>query len=442
MIVGKAPPIEGGAANLTFQTALELVKNNCEVHLLTDGLEVENTMKTLLMDVLSPKKKSSLKIYYPTPLGKFNQFPKSDLRTERLIGKGMELATNNDYGLIIGWYMIPYGLVAQKLSISFNIPMIIIHGGSDLSTLARHNNLKFIVKDIFENSRHIITANSEEIINEILSFGINKSKILLLKKGFPLPNYHLSPSRKISLQKICNLAINEVSKTFINSQEQLELFYNISKYKKLNGPIFILYGKVSQGKNTINLLKCFDRLAKENYSFGLIGIFCGTKENVYSCTKYVYTNKELYSKSIILPPLSPWIIPEVLSKADVGVCCEIDFGVLMHFSILPREVINAGLALIISKELATSPFYKSILYDKLNAIIVDKDKSFYDYFKKLIDNPTLVNELKKTSKFTSKLIEGELGTFNPIVEIILNYITTEKTSHNIGSYPMRVSEVC
>ncbi|KGO95109.1 glycosyltransferase family protein [Flavobacterium subsaxonicum] len=417
LIIGKLPPIEGGAANLTLGTALALVSEGHFVDLLSDCLEVEPTMRDLLFSDYNGFTDSKLNFHYPTQLGKFVQFPSSSLRMERLIGKAIQLTSLNKYDLIIGWYIIPYAYVALKASKLNNIKLMIIHGGSDIMTLSEHEDLKFLIKDILSNADIIITANNEITQSKLIELGASKSQFAVLPRGLPLPIYHKNKENE-SLETLCSKILDEITISFQYDHEIKALFNQTSAYKKPSGTVFTIYGKVSSGKSTNEILKSLNLLAEEGHDFTLIGAFCGERDCLKSSLEFVTSHPELLRRSILLPAVAPWIIPILLAHADVGICSEFNYGVVNHYSIIPREMMNAGLALIVSRDIANSPFYKWILKEHTNTLVVDNPACFTSIFSQILEDDLKLFELKKLSLDTSRYVEHYLSVRNPIVDII------------------------
>jgi hypothetical protein len=114
---------------MTNSTALAFAVHGYIVDVISDCDEVEPTMKELLVDTSNPCTHKNLTVHFPTPLENFEQFPKSELRTERLVGTAIELCEKNNYRLIIGRYLIPYGFVASATAKKYGIPLALVHGG-------------------------------------------------------------------------------------------------------------------------------------------------------------------------------------------------------------------------------------------------------------------------------------------------------------------------
>lgn len=347
------------------------------VDIVSDANEVEPEMKEIGMSYYTPPNSKKINIHYIQELGNFYQYPSSNLRSERLFGLANELMMINKYDLIIGWYMIPYGKIAVDLSLIYNLKSLIIHGGSDLLTLSKHTNLKHTISYTLKFSTAILSANNEKIQDILIQLGADKNKIHKINKALPLPNYFDKRKKNISIEKITKIAQSEIQINYKNDLE-LENFFKISsKYKAFKFPIIVMYGKVGQGKQTIEILRILNEIKVRGIKFNFIGIFCGSRIELCQSLEYFINKTNLLSSSIILPPIAPWLVPGILEKANIGLCSEISFGVLNHLPILPREMIKFGVIPILSEDLYKSPFYEWIFEDKINALVAHNNDFEY-----------------------------------------------------------------
>lgn len=428
LVLGKIPPIEGGASNLTFSTCCDLSMVGHIIDVVSDANEVEAEMKEIGIKYKMPKNSKKINIHYIKKLDHFYQYPGSNLRSERLFGLASDLISKHNYDLIIGWYMIPYGKISVDLGLIYNIKSLIVHGGSDLLTLSKHKNLRHTISYILKHSTAIITANNRRIHNMLIGFGADNSKIINLNRAFPLPKYITEKSKTLSIKKITEIVQDEIQTNYKSDTDLQDIFKITSKYRTFSYPTIILYGKVGEGKKTIEILRILNELKERGLKFNFIGLFCGSRKELYKSLNYFLNNTNLLNRSIILPPIAPWLIPSILDKVDIGICSEVSFGVLNHMPILPREMIKFGIVPIVSEDIYKSPFYKWIIQDEMNALVAHKN-DFEKPITKLITSDLLMKKLKSGALITSKSIEKSLELPNEIVEIV-NNLTDGKLNKN------------
>lgn len=417
LIVGKSPPIQGGASNCTYGTAVDLVSAGHDVDLLTDAQEVEASMRLYGGDHHPSIEPTKLpRLFSPSPIGNFEHFPKSTLRTERLIGKALELLNKKKYDLIVGWYLMPYGFVAYTASVATCTPYALVHGGSDIMTLAEHADIYYLTKLILARAAFIITASNELVQKRLLEIGGQHLKLRPIARGLPLASCH----RLDSHLAFCETDLENIFEHYcevVDDHELLTKFQATCKWVDSAGPTVILYGKASTGKRTFSTIKSLALLAEQGLEFRFICLLSGSKSNVLGALKLFEENPSLLNQSIVMPGVHPAIVPRLLKSCDIGLCLEECFGVPNHLSIVPREMMNAGIACITSKSLLSQPFYKWILRDKLNVIATEVG-DFQGAAKSLISSKELIGTFKNASSATTGFIEEELSKGNPIADAL------------------------
>jgi hypothetical protein len=268
-----------------------------------------------------------------------------------------------------------------------------------------------------------LTADSPFVRRRLAKLNIGNEKLLTIKKAIPLPKYH-SHTNVISLREICSKVRNEIRESANYSNELKIRFLTTAKYKKQAGASIIFYGKNGTGKRTKQILLALEKLASTGFEFRIISIFCGRHTDVMEDLNFILSSPHLSKRSICLPPLAPWIVPGLLKSSDIGICGESNFSVAGHLSILPIEMLNSGLALVTSKDMLQAPFYRWTLRQNLNVVVAHND-NYYTPLRLLLENPSIVNELKVRSKQTSRIIESSFGNVNPIVAEVENWLASD-----------------
>lgn len=412
LFVSKAPPLQGGASLCAAETAQVLVRAGHVVELLSDANEVEPVMRTYGGRLVAQRGYRPLQ---PQPIGQFEHFPISTLRTERLLGAGLRRAREVTYDGVIGWYLLPYGSVASQLAAALDVPLILVHGGSDIHTLSRHPDLREAVANTLRGARAVLTASSKTLVSKLASLGAPAGAIEQLESAFPLPPFHYEPAG-ISFEEVVSAVREDVAESFSSDPELRDAFLAVSEHKELPRPVFIQYGKVSAAKRSEEAIRDLARLASDGEQFGFIGLCCGRRESVLRTLRALAASP-LARQAIVLPAIDPALVPVALREADIGLCLEDGFGVPSHLSVMPREMWNAGLAVVMSLSLTRQPFFRWVAQPDLNVRVCGNGR-IYPVCTELLGNPLAVKQLRAGALVTSRVLECEIGTINPVAQRI------------------------
>ena len=141
-IFGKYPPIQGGVSRLTFLTAQSLVKQHVAVDVITNAMEAPLGYRQCLMadDIQALCPREGLTVQSTKPI-KDRHIPYANPFVSKLVGLGVDVARQRRPDLIVGWYWEPYGMAATVVGQLLDIPVALMHAGSDLGRLAQQPQL-------------------------------------------------------------------------------------------------------------------------------------------------------------------------------------------------------------------------------------------------------------------------------------------------------------
>jgi nucleotide-binding universal stress UspA family protein len=423
LFISKGLPLQGGAGNCATQTAEALVRFGHSVDFLTDCDEIASSMRTHGHQLVSSYAFTRIT---PEPIGAFEHFPQSGLRTQRLFGRAYSLAREREYDAVIGWYLLPYGSVAAAVASKFKLPLILVHGGSDLNTLSLHPDLREAISSCLGEAALILTASSKDVVEKLMSLDAKETAIRSVERAFPLPDYYRSDNYT-DFQAVAAQVRSELAASMQGDVELRDLFQLLSKPKALPRPTIVHYGKQSGSKRSIQILQALDRLASEGVEFGYIGLCYGSRDSVLASLKFL-RDSSLAGRSIVLPAVHPALVPAVLRSADVGICIEESaFGVPNHLSVIPREMWAEGIAVVLSRELTCAPFLRWVAHGGVNVQICPPHKE-YETIRQLLEAPAFIRQLQAASRTTSRVVETELGTTNPVADIIHSFMSQVATN--------------
>lgn len=148
LFIGKYPPIQGGTASAAYWRILNLKKYNINFDIIT--AIVQNN------EYYINEYKPENNVYIITEKMPWH-IPYSQLYAEQLISKALELSEINDYDVIEGSYLFPYGFAAYVVSKILNKPLILRHAGSDLQRISESKNISRILSEMISSARCVVT---------------------------------------------------------------------------------------------------------------------------------------------------------------------------------------------------------------------------------------------------------------------------------------------
>jgi hypothetical protein len=158
-------------------------------------------------------------------------------------------------------------------------------------------------------------------------------------------------------------------------------------------PTIGVYGKVGAAKGTFDLITALGRLAADGRSFQLAAMV-GNESG--STMRTALVEAGIAERTLILPFLPNWRVPEFI-RACTAVCfLERGFSVAIHGPMVAREVLACGTCLIVSKEIADKQWNREQLASGVNLLVVtdprDTDE-LTEYLRTVVDNPAWARQL-------------------------------------------------
>jgi len=415
LFIGKAPPIQGGVSINSLLAAISLVGLGYEVHFLSNRLGVEEEYK----QVGGRSFEEIPNLIFVDILTENNLFhiPYSALYAERLTGRALSLLENNNYSLVVGWYLLPYGFAATIASVSMNIPFVLLHAGSDLNRLAENKDIASTIKYCLKQAKAVITPSSDLSVNRLVDLGAPRSSIVTYTKGIPV-DLQVGDGASGSLFDILKDVLEESSSHGIFGLDWNSI--NSEGMKRSETLLTaICYGKLSKSRKPSYLFKLIYDIVKLNNKFRVIFVLSGDQKQIKQLQGLV-KQAEISRNVIFTPPVAPHILVGLLKSCDIGLCIEEDFDVALHLSRVPRELMYYGVIPLVSKSFLSQPFYKDVLLPRKNCIVIDENFT-PNVISDLIESSEKLEELKHGVDISSRYIEGSVGTINPISIIIARY---------------------
>ena len=374
---GKFPPIQGGTSQENCSIAKSILVRGHSLSCFTNAFEADAHIRTsTTLSDLQNFLPNSL-IYSTQPVEDQSYVPWSKPYLTQLLGVGSKQFQKRRPDVIYGSYFEPYGLAAAILGKEFNIPVVIKPSGSDLIALSSHPDLGSSYRYFFKDVSAVISNKSD--VQSSIIFEQLGLKSLLVTSSYTLDDIYFSKQNSLDFSDLFSIP-NETIKSMLKELDndcfilsQIELLKNIEKRK-----IIVSYGKVHQQKGSYHLLNALEMLfAYESTSSNatqraFVTIPCGSLKDIKLYIKSLLLCPHLSKNCLVLPPLSPWLVPRLLAKAHVVTFLEDEFLVQGHTSQIPLEAWAAGCVLVISKNYVGRQVGRSIWVNKKNCYLVDQ----------------------------------------------------------------------
>lgn len=378
LIIGKAPPIQGGVSWHTQCTALELARRGHEVHLLTNADEVEPGFRQLYLrgdaDRAAGLDQPSFQRHDLSPLTSFGHVPESPAYGSRLLGKALALARALRPDFIVGWYFEPYGLAAAQAALANGIRYGIIHAGSDLGQLAHHPDLYPAYAWMAGSATAVFAGVGNEIIEGELDRLDVPAEARRHLKGFePLHESFRQPT-PLDFTELRQAAAPHLA-AWPLAPDLLRPLGTLNDKLLVPGvPLIGIYGKVGEQKGTYDLVAALAQLAERGVRFQLVALAAGAAKALARFVAAVLGNDALAQRTWIFPPIAPWRVSGFLRRCDLVCFMERGFGISYHSPAVPLEVLASSVCLLCAREIADKPLYRYLLRHEESCLVVDNPR--------------------------------------------------------------------
>lgn len=211
LFIGKYPPIQGGTSAAAYWRIKELINNGIDFEIVTSAVDNDYTTPYLKNDNINF-------INNKTPW----HIPYSQLYSERLVSKGLEIAKIKEIDIVESNYLFPYGFAAYVISKIIHKPLILRHAGSDLYRVSNDFALRMVLKEMTSHAKIIVT--NEESKNKWKDIYENV-KLVVTPRYIPNPNYFYDTGENQG-----TAFLGKVTDKW--NRQQLDYYYN--SLKKLN----------------------------------------------------------------------------------------------------------------------------------------------------------------------------------------------------------------
>lgn len=427
-LFGKIPPIQGGVSTAAWEFCEAATDAGHTVCVITNATEAEPGIKCALSstDQMRLKKANpGLQIISTTPITKGDFVPYSNPYLSKLMGAGCNAFEKNKFDLVVGWYLEPYCVAASALAELYGLPLYIRTAGSDLGRLAQHPDLHGLYRAVLRRA-HVIFSGppGSGTHRKLIDLGVESGRIINLREN-GLPTVYSRKCRPLSLdwKEIIELEKNSGSD---DNADVWQDYLDLNDFDCYDNrlPTIGIFGKVGRSKGTSNLLRALDELCfAGTFNGNVLCVPCGKREDLAvffeSARHYRSRNKNL----LVVPPLAPWRIPEFLARCDIACVLEDGFPVETHSPRLPREILAAGVCLLMSREVARKQRFSTNLIQFKNCALVENPndtRELCDVLRTLLIDLVATKDIAQHGRFLSRCIERFLEPGNSMINALVD----------------------
>ncbi|WP_033051707.1 hypothetical protein [Sinorhizobium medicae] len=348
-----------------------------------------------------------LQVYSTTELLADSYTPWANPFASKLFGLAYSAAENFIPDLIVGWYFEPYGIVAALLGRFLDVPVYLIHAGSDIGKLAHHPNLHAAYHVAASMADGLLTNNIPSILESVRVLGVPDSKIILSEYS-ALPSVYRSTAGGFDMDFLSAASAKwfeqyPVSVAMLSRLRAINL-----KSLKAGEFTICVYGKVGKAKASFEILDALNDVLQLGRRFNFITVPAGDPITLNAYFEHLFSNDNLVEHTWLLPPIAPWRIPQLLKLTDAAFSLEYPADIEFHASRIAREILASGTTLICSHESIDRNHLGKHLFDRINAVVVEppRARGLHRRLIELIDNRDACTAIGRQGKRLSNFLEG------------------------------------
>lgn len=358
LIVGKWPPIVGGVSRTNVWEAMGLAESGNDVSVVTDANDIEtqhSTEHNLYRDIIPtiPTLLPKIVVEYVEHIPTLERhIPNSTPAVSKLVGRILKVAETRPPDVIIGNYLEPYGVAAAASAHILGVPFGLRHAGSDIGRLARHPDLHRTYMAIARRASFWIAVGKP--VDTLVEWGVDPGRIYS-PPMLSLPRLFSDQAPPLDIDGLINGSGRESVWT-------------------ADGPLFLIYGKPSSPKCIYPTLDAIAAMRSRGIDCRLI-IVGESNLDGYDADSMMRRAQalDIAERVAWLPFIDPRLVPRLLRSADAVLCLLRDFPIDFHTSLTPREVMAAGVCLVLSDTYPVGPGVSRHLCDRENVLFVQPD---------------------------------------------------------------------
>lgn len=369
-IIGKLPPIQGGVSKLNFWIVEALALGGHEVHVVTNGAEVETQYRTVGARLDRKRADSPLAglenvtLHYTNERAHYAYIPFANPFVSKLSSMAIDVIRRHGCDLVFGHYFEPYGVAAYIAAQATGVPYGLQHAGSDVSRLLQSPELRPIYREMMCNADFIFAGSSTT--RRFIHEGVAPEKLFSLPPSTYADELYTPDCEPLDLAGYLDQAREE-----LRDKPPLGLLDEFpgSNYRP-DRPTIGVYGKTGDQKGSFDLIAALARLKQEGFDFNFLAL---TNSSKTGATEFHRRAREagLRDRMVWLPFMPFWDVPRFVRRCDAVCFLERDFQIPIHRPAVAIEVMLCAACLIVSGEIASKQRFGPALRNGENAVIVD-----------------------------------------------------------------------
>lgn len=422
-VVGKYPPVEGGVSSHNYWMARGLAERGHEVHVVTNGDEVEPWFRMSLRDGdtewhqprFAPH--GAVTVWNPEPFGprRMAHIPAANPFVTKLASVATQVVRHNECDVVFASYFEPYAVAGYLASRWTGRPLVVEHAGSDLERLMRVPDLGTTYVEVLKEADAILTGGPP-LARRFVGMGLRAGRV------------HASPPFSVRTDVFHpGAAPLDVEDGIALAAPSLGASAPLRAEFDPRTPTIGIYGKLGVTKGSFDLVSALSILKREGLRFNFLAMTHGPQEDDF---RAAVRDGGLEHDSWLLPFLPPWRVPGFL-RACTAVCVlERAFPIAIHRPIVHREALACGTCLVLSDEIAGKEAYRDRLVHGDNVLLVEDPRDHDDLAKALrlaIERPEEAARIGRRGWALSKEIE-DFGAFIDGFEDLFRDVVARRSS--------------
>jgi glycosyltransferase involved in cell wall biosynthesis len=431
LIVGKYPPLQGGVSAQTYWTARALGNRGYDVDVVTNATEAPPGLRAPLDDDVEQWSSGSVgrghvRVHLTEGLARHSYLPWANPFASKLFGRALEAIGPHGCDGILGWYFEPFGLVAAMAGMATGSPVVLRHAGSDLGRLSHHRDLRVSYSWMLGQAKAVLTGSrgSSEARTRLESLAPAGTRFVPLARS-RLPSVFSPTAPPLDVSGV----LERAAEWFGASPLPKPLIEQINRANRKSidsaSPTVGVYGKVGEVKGTYDLLAALDSLARKDIAFNFLAVACGPTGRLTEFYEAVMRLELVAKRTLLLPPLAPWVVPRFLARCDLVCALERQFPIKFHTPVVPREVLASGACLVVSRELAEKQLVRDSLIDLKNCVIIDdpRDRAkLAERLELLLTDRQRARVIGKHGFYLSQALEDELEIEDATADLVDSFV--------------------
>lgn len=369
-LLSRYPPSEGGVSAGSFWLARWLASAGCRVTVVTNSSE-EPWWHRIYMrpddeEFLSWNSPSGGEVRVvttdePSP-ARNGYHPYANPFVTKLAARAATVCERDGVDFLLANYFEPYGFAAALVSSWFGIPYGLQHAGSDLYRLAALPDRCEAFRQLMGHATLILCTRRAR--QELEDDGVPPERLVL---GMPsyVPATLFNPVGP-------TLDLDALVKAL--DADGMPVSWPSRSPTNPNRPVIGMYGKPGRRKATLQVIEAVGRLRQagiDSTLFLMVGVH---RPYVDTFNRSVEANG-LTDRTVMLPFLPHWRVPEFIRSCDVVAYLENNFSITAHRPMIPREISMCGRAAVVSSEVATNLRTQEPLVDGQNMFLVEDPRN-------------------------------------------------------------------